>query len=250
VPDEPNEAMVEPIESGVALELLGLRWRTGRLQTLVDGESFGLFVDAGRVIFATSSQRTLRLGHLLLQRGVVGPVELHHLLRAERDVVRTRPLGSSLVAGGSLSRADLAAGVEEQAVEILARILDQTAATHLFVYEEPLPAGIEIVPLDTDHLLARAEQRRSERMWWRAMQRLLPGPDQPLRFTATLPLVSFDLTDAELLVALTVDRGGATLERLALDLPLDPLTLRRTVIALLERGYLAPGDAPPFGPLT
>ena len=53
-----------------------------------------------------------------------------------------------------------------------------------------------------------------------------------------LALISVKLTDPELLVALAVDRGTATVDGLAVTVPLDRLTLRRTIIGLMERGYL------------
>ena len=46
------------------------------------------------------------------------------------------------------------------------------------------------------------------------------------------------LTDTELLVALQIDKGGMTMDRLGVQLPLDPIQLRRTVISLIEREYI------------
>ncbi len=248
--DESPIGSVDSIDSRQALEVLGLRWRTGKLQVLADGDSFGLFVDCGRIILATSSHRTLRLGQMLLQRGAVQPLDLYQILKNEDAAARSRALGGVLVAEGTISRSDLAAGVEEQCVEILSRIIELSRSTLLFVHDDPLPQGLEVVPLDTDRLLQRADLRQSERSAMRAMQRLLPRPDAPLRFAGRLPLVSFQLTDAELLVALSVDRGTSTLEQLAVTLPLDSLTLKRTVIALIERGFLLSSDPPPLAPLT
>jgi hypothetical protein len=70
------------------------------------------------------------------------------------------------------------------------------------------------------------------------MQRLLPSPDSYLRLSTQLALISHQLTDQELLVALQVERSLMTLEQIGGALPLEPLTYKRTVISLLERGYL------------
>jgi hypothetical protein len=40
-------------------------------------------------------------------------------------------------------------------------------------------------------------------------------------------------------VALQIDKGAMTLDRLGSIVPLDPLTLKRAVITLFERGYLS-----------
>mgnify|MGYP001796920600 CR=1 FL=1 len=60
---------------------------------------------------------------------------------------------------GAISRADLASGVEEQAIEVLARIIDSPTATFVHVTNDPLPAEIEIVPLETDRVFRAAAIR-------------------------------------------------------------------------------------------
>jgi hypothetical protein len=228
------------------LEVLGLRRRTGKIQVVADGDVYGVHVDAGRVILATSSNQALRLGLLLLRRGLVDPLYLQDVLRGRRPAGERPALGRILVTEGAISRADLAAGVEEQCVEVISRILDFDAATFLFAGDDPVVNTIEIVPLDTDDLLAQAVRRQRERMAMRAMDLLLPPPSARLKLAVQLALVSVKLTDPELLVALAVDRGTTTLDALAVTVPLDRLTLRRTVIGLMERGYLVVATSP-FG---
>jgi uncharacterized protein DUF4388 len=220
------------------LDVLGLRRRTGKIQVVADGDVYGIHVDGGRVILATSSNQALRLGLLLLRRGLVEPLYLQDVLRGRRTVAERQALGRALVMEGAISRADLAAGVEEQCVEVLSRILDFDAATFLFAGDDPIVNTIEIVPLETDTLLHKATTRQHERMATRAMDLLLPPPAVRLKLAVQIALVSVKLTDPELLVALAVDRGTATLDGLAVTVPLDRLTLRRTVIGLMERGYL------------
>jgi hypothetical protein len=228
------------------LEALGLRRRSGKIQVVADGDVYGLQVDGGRVILATSSNQALRLGLLLLRRGLVEPLYLQDVLRGRRPVAERHALGRTLVMEGAISRADLAAGVEEQCVEVISRILDFDAATFLFAEDDPVVAGIEVIPLDTDRLFTQATHRQRERLATRAMDLLLPPPNVRLKLAVQLALISVKLTDPELLVALAVDRGTTTLDGLAVTVPLDRLTLRRTVIGLMERGYLVVATSP-FG---
>src|SRR5512143_3709625 len=86
-----------------------------------------------------------------------------------RDVA----LGTVLVRDGAVTRQDLAAGIEEQAVEILARICALDGATFMFSGEEPVPSGIEIVPLAVEQIVVAAEQRSVSRFVNRLLQRLL-----------------------------------------------------------------------------
>ena len=166
------------------------------------------------------------------------------MLRGRRTVARDQALGSVLVREGAITVADLAAGIEEQAIQVLSRVLALERATFMHHGDEPIPLGIEIVPLETDQLLREAGRRHVETVSAHVMERLLPASDVQLRINVQLALVSHMLTDAELLVALNVDRGSSCLDRLGSTLPLDQMTLKRTVISLLERGYIIAGEPP------
>ena len=220
-------------------DLLGFQRATGKIQITAPSESFSLFVNKGRILVATSSLRTLRLGHLLLQRGAVEPVFLHDVLHGRRSVTGGRALGAALIAEGAVTMLDMLATVEEQIIEILARLLSVHEATVLMIADEPLPGGLEIADFDTDALLEEANRRQARRAAVRAMQRLLPAHDVELELSIQLALVSYQLTDSELLVALQIDKGAMTLDRLGSIVPLNPLALKRAVITLLERGYLS-----------
>ena len=88
-------------------------------------------------------------------------------------------------------------------------------------------------------MIAEANARHAQRAAIRAMQRLLPSPDAELKLSVQLALVSYQLSDPELLVALQLDQGAMTLDRLSIVIPLDPMSLKRAIITLFERGYLA-----------
>ena len=131
---EPNFA-ADMVSTEEALDALGLRWRSGKFVALAGDTTFGLHLDAGRIIFATSTQRSLRLGHLLLRLGVVQPSFLEDVLQGAQVLSNTATLGRVLVREGAISRADLATGVEEQCIEVLTRMIDSPRAT--FVHPAP-----------------------------------------------------------------------------------------------------------------
>jgi hypothetical protein len=227
-----------PIPLTHLLDMLGLRRASAKIEIRSHADTFGIHVDNGRILLASSSQRTLRLGHLLLQRGAVEPLYLHDVLQGRRSIPQGRALGGVLVAEGAVSQTELHATVREQVIEVLCRVIELDDAAMIVIADEPVPDGIEIVPLDTDDVIEEANRRRSQRAAVRAMQRLLPSPDSYLRLSTQLALISHQLTDQELLVALQVERSLMTLEQIGGALPLEPLTYKRTVISLLERGYL------------
>lgn len=219
-------------------DLLGFQRASGKIQITGGSESFSLFVDQGRILAAMSSLRTLRLGHLLLQRGAVEPVFLHDVLYGRRSLPGGRALGAALIEEGAVTRVELIETVREQIVEILARLISIEDATVLMIADAPLPDGIELVEFDTAKLIAEAHSRHGQRAAIRAMQRLLPAHDAELTLSVQLALVSYLLSDAELLIALHLDRARMSLDDLGESVPLDPMSLKRAVITLTERGYL------------
>ena len=219
--------------------MLGYERISGKIQISTKSDIYSLYVQRGQILAASSSHRTLRLGHLLLQKGAVEPGFLHDVLVGRRSVPHGRAIGGTLVAEGAVTLAALIAAVEDQIAEVLSRIIGLENATLIVIADEPVPDGIECVDFDTDDLIAEADRRHTRRSMVRAMQRLLPPCDVPLRMSAPLGVISNLLTDTELLVALQVDKGAMTLERLGTTLPLEPLTLKRTLIALMERQYVA-----------
>ena len=58
--------------------------------------------------------------------------------------------------------------------------------------------------------------------------------------TVNLALIAHQLTDAELLVALRIDRNRANLAALGATLPLDLISIKRTPIGLMERDSVRP----------
>lgn len=220
-------------------DLLGMRRVSGKIEIATGANLYGLYVDRGQVLAATSSQRVLRLGHLLVQRGAVEPMYLHDVLRGRRSVPGNQAIGAALVSEGAVTRAALMATVEEQIVEILSRVICAEDATIRVIANEPLPDGIETARFDTDELFEEAHRRHFRRSAIRAMQRLLPHASAPLRMNGHLAMISALLSDPELLVALQIDKGNMTLERLGTTLPLEPLDLKRIVISFLEREFIA-----------
>jgi len=237
-------AAIDTATTEEALDALGLRWRSGKFVARVGQASFGLHLDAGRIIFATSTQRSLRLGHFLLRLGVVRPSFLDDVLQGARVLSKSATLGRVLLREGAITRADLASGVEEQCIEVLARMIDSPCAAFIHVADDPLPAQIEIVPLETEHVFRAAAIRSDNHAAIRAMQFLLPEPEEILTSISRAGQSASSMTEIELLVVVSVERGLNRLVDLCSHLPIDPLTVKRTVIGLLERGHMMRSHRP------
>jgi hypothetical protein len=220
------------------IDLFSRRQQTGRLTIKADGRSVDLYLADGRLVLVTSSDLTLRLGRMLIRRGVINAQQLLDVLHQQAETGRPRPLGSILLSRGLVTEQDLARCIEEQSVEVMARVI---AARHgIFHYLDGVaaPPHIELVPLQADRILQEATRRIEE---LHALRAELPAPTAPL-FLAPGSTGSLDgLPEPQAGVAKMLRGGVGSLAELAESLPLDELTLGRAVLDLRDRGLLKAG---------
>lgn len=96
-------------------ELSRERW-TGTLRLERDNHRIGIVADAGRLVFASSSNPDYRLGPRLLRRGLI---TLRQMEDAGRVVSPGKRFGTVLVEQGVLEAKELARGVIDQTRDII-----------------------------------------------------------------------------------------------------------------------------------
>lgn len=232
--------MGELSDIGVAdlLYLLALRRQTGKLSISTQGDEATLFLDKGQLSFISSSNMGFRLGRMLLRLGYLDAEQLREALREQEATGRGQGLGTILIARGWITEGELARCVEEQCVEILARVI--AADRGMFAYQRSAnpPKRTENVPLNSDRILLEATRRTDELM---ALRGLLPDPSTPLMLSPKIDEVADKLTEAEVFVAATLQAGAASLAEVASSVVMEESALWRTIIALRERGLLLVG---------
>lgn len=124
-------------------ELSAERW-TGTLRLDRDGHKIGIVADAGRLVFASSSNPDYRLGPRLLRRGLV---TLRQVEDAGRAVSPGKRFGTVLVEQGILQPKQLAGGVIDQTRDII--LLGFRWSSGRFRLEPGPPAG-EAITLDIE----------------------------------------------------------------------------------------------------
>lgn len=124
-------------------ELFAERW-TGTLRLERDGHKIGIVADAGRLVFASSSNPDYRLGPRLLRRGLV---TLRQVEDAGRALSPGKRFGTVLVEQGILQPKQLAGGVIEQTRDII--LLGFRWGSGRFKLEPGPPAG-EAITLDIE----------------------------------------------------------------------------------------------------
>ena len=102
---------------GEVLQLLKLAQATGRLEMQRSGERADVFIERGQPVFARTSGGVVRMGDLLVHRGVVAPETIQRVLN--QPARAGQRLGARLIEAGVATPDD----VQQAVVESLRRIL-------------------------------------------------------------------------------------------------------------------------------
>jgi hypothetical protein len=144
---------------------------TGKLTLTRGGVGKSVFVDEGRLIFASSSSIDDRLGELLLRRGCLS---FRQLLECGRAVAPGRRLGAILVERGILSPKELVRAVVEHTQEVIYSLFQWTEGRYRF--EERPEASQEAITLriSTPDIILEGVRRIDS---WSRIERAVGGVD-------------------------------------------------------------------------
>jgi len=214
---------------------------TGVLEVSAGAFSKRLFLEEGRVVFASSNDRNDRLGEMLIRRGVLAVPDF---FLASRDVAPGKRFGTILVERGLLSPEQLVWAVKEQVKEIVFSLFPVPEARCAFREGEgPGEEGITL-NLRTPELIRQGVLRMDH-----TVRPLEAFAAQERTFGLVVPLkeveAAFDLGPAEreAAAALTVPRPLPALFRAA-PLPQFAFLKFLWVLLLLDMARLGPPAAP------
>ena len=225
---------------GVAdlLYLLALRRQTGKLAISTNGDEVSLFLQSGQIVLVSSSNMALRLGRMLTRMGFLPPKQLREALQVQDKSHHSKPLGAILIERNFITEEQLARCVEEQCVEILARVIGASRGIFVFHRDRAAHEQTELVPLNADRILLEASRRADEMARLRV---LLPEASAPLMLSPDWDDATESLTDIEVLVTAALDGRAMSLGEIRSQLDLQELVLLRSVVDLRERGLIVAG---------
>lgn len=143
------------------LQMLQLSQSTGRLELERAGERADVFVERGRPVFAVTSGGSVRIGELLVHRGVVSPQALEAALTEQRRHP-TRRLGALLVGSGAVRLEQLEEAIHEVLKRILYGLLLWRDGSFRFVLGEQVAAEDIRLDLDLDRLILEGLRHADE----------------------------------------------------------------------------------------
>ncbi|MDQ3515068.1 MAG: DUF4388 domain-containing protein [Chloroflexota bacterium] len=234
------------IDAAGLLQLLGSRRATGYLWITADGEEVGVYLSRGALSRVTSTRLSLRLGRILLQRGILQTRQLHEVLRDQQAGFETRSLGELLLVRGWITAETLASCVEEQSVAVLAKAIGARRGTFLYRPDEGPPTGVPSEVLNSNRILQEAIKRVRE---VQALRAQLPDVSAPLAPAVQIDVTIQSSTPVEDAILKALDAGANSLGELVDIVPVDEPVLLRTVIDMRRRGLIVAGQGDKGGAL-
>lgn len=220
------------------LQLLGARRNTGLLWITADGEEVGLYLDRGALAQVTSSRLPLRLGRILVQRGLITAGQLHSALRDQGMGHETMALGELLIRRGWITEGGLNDCLEEQCVTVLARAIRAERGTFLFQPGVHPPTASLTAPLDSNRVLMEATRRVDELA---ELREQLPPYRAPLSPSAHVDVAVQAYSDTETRILKALDAGADSLAELVDLLPMSEREVLVNVIQMQKRGLVVAG---------
>ena len=154
-------ALFQPAE---VLQLLQLAQASGRLELQRAEENVDLLFDHGRLVSARTSGVAVRVGEVLVHRGVVIPEALDLALALQNDHPGER-IGQMLVASGAATREQVAEAVREVVRRVVYGLLLWREGGFHFTPGEGVTSADIRLDLDLDRLILEglklADQRRA-----------------------------------------------------------------------------------------
>jgi hypothetical protein len=215
---------------------------TGRATVTHMGVGKSVIVQAGRMVFASSTSRDDRLGELLLRQG---KITLHQYIEAGKLMEGNKRLGTILVERGAIAPKELVNGVIEQTREIIFGIFQWTEGRYRL---EPSAADSEAITLKISmpELILEGVRRIEQ---WSRIERGIGGLQA--RYVATpraaerLPQISLSAEKAALVTGLA---AAKVIQEICQESSLSHFEVCRTLWAFRVMGLIRRVDVPPVAP--
>ncbi len=238
VPRTGNLSVTSPCE---LLASLCREGETGILTVHDSGPRKSVYLQKGRIVFATSEDPEDRLGEFLLMRGVITREQL------ERASARVRPgkrLGTVLVEMEFLPPSDLPRWIREQVKEIVFSLFSWGEGEYRFE-AGPLPGGEVITLRISSAEIFLTGLRRVQK--WSVLRKGAGEIQIPYRLAPNYRqlLKEVQLGQEEDSLLLLVESGSSTMEQAARNSTLSTLLVYQLYFAFRVLGVLLPTEKSP-----
>ncbi len=155
------------------LQLLAMGQKTGCLSVTDHGSVGAIYFERGRICHAALTNRSDRLGEILVRSGAITAAQLEVGLDEQR-ARRGRKLGELLVEQGAISQNDLERAVRGQIEQIVFFLFTWTSGTFNFEPDVRPQQQVFLVAMNAESLLLEGARRVDE---WSLIEKKIPSFD-------------------------------------------------------------------------
>jgi hypothetical protein len=161
---------LETFQLASLLQLLSNDQKTGVLRVTDSQNEAKIFIKGGIIVYASSSQEELRIGHFLIKNGAISKEDLHRCLQLAKD--SKKKVGAILVREGHISVEILGKTLHHQVQEILYSLFGWKTGQFEF---KDVPLNVEgklVTKMNTMEIVLEASRRIDE---WSVIREQIPG---------------------------------------------------------------------------
>ena len=153
---EGSLSVFEPVS---VFQMMNIAQVTGEL-TIDNGQNAArIYFYGGDLVFAEISERSVKLGEFLVQRGIITQKKLDSVLVRDRKGKR---IGNLLVERGILDKASLFSALEEQVKEVIYEVVRWNKGVFQFESGKTAPNREIVINIPLDHLMLEGVKRMDE----------------------------------------------------------------------------------------
>jgi hypothetical protein len=142
------------------VSILRLQKANGTLTCKTQNMEKALYVQEGRIIFATSKDERDRLGEIMVREGKITRTQLEGALRTHRASAGVRKIGAIFVESGYVTPKELFNGLKVQVRSIIHSLFLLRDGKYHF--EEKLPPDVIALPINMEDVLRDVIQQMKE----------------------------------------------------------------------------------------
>ncbi|RMH72925.1 MAG: tetratricopeptide repeat protein [Gemmatimonadetes bacterium] len=217
------------------IQLLSMGRKTGIL-SVTDRNDFGnVYLNQGKIVYATIVNRMDRIGDLLIRDGKLTVEQLNAAIQRQGEDQHDKKLGTILVEMNLISEDEIKKYLKIQIEETISHLLSWTDGFFNFEPNTTLTTNELTVSLSSNDLLMEGVRRVDE---WRAFRKNIQSSKQIPRFNAGYHLDQLTVEEEIDRTVLQEVNGVNSIEDLIRICRLDEFTICKSLHRYIERGAI------------
>jgi hypothetical protein len=236
------QGSVEKFQLSDIFQLLSACRKSGTLGVQKGEDVIMVYFQDGNIIFAHNPYHRLRVGELLVKKGILSSARLQKIMQAQKELKDKKRIGELLILENVITRKQLEDLVKLQVEEVIYDLLKWEKGNFKF-YENRFPTQEEItIKISTENLILEGVRRSDE---LERLKKKLPSFDTVIGLAPTEDNREKDINlKADEWNVLTLVDGHRDIRKILDDSKRDKIETLKKLAGLLLAGVVEPVKRP------